>query len=115
MGRALDRILLKGGLRRQTIHNRLLTVLFLPKEHGIRNPLKWSDMPTIEDETVVGYTDQLTKLFATMNEEESIRYKCFPGSCCRHKGVIFTACRILIARRPGVHTQDTRKTYGSSA
>ena len=33
-------------------------------------------MPTIEEEPAVAYTeDELKKLFAAMNEEESIRYK----------------------------------------
>jgi integrase/recombinase XerD len=80
------------GFAGKTIHNRLLTVLFLLKEHGIKNPLKWSDMPTIEDEPAVAYTDdELKKLFATMNEEESIRYKFFLGSGCRDKEVTFAA------------------------
>ena len=80
------------GFAGKTIHNRLLTVLFLLKENGIKNPLKWSDMPTIEDEPAVAYTeDELKKLFAAMNEEESIRYKFFLGSGCRDKEVTFAA------------------------
>jgi len=43
------------GFAGKTIHNRLLTVLFLLKEHGIKNPLKWSDAPTIEEEPAVAY------------------------------------------------------------
>lgn len=80
------------GFAGKTIHNRLLTVLFLLKEHGIKNPLKWSDMPTIEDEPAVAYTeDELKRLFAKMSDEESILYKFFLGSGCRDKEVTFAA------------------------
>lgn len=80
------------GFAGKTIHSRLLTVLFLLKENGMKNPLKWSDMPTIEEEPAVAYTeDELKKLFTAMNEEESIRYKFFLGSGCRDKEVTFAA------------------------
>jgi integrase/recombinase XerD len=90
----------------KTIHNRLLTVLFLLKEHGIKNPLKWSDMPTIEDEPAVAYTeDELKKLFAAMNEEDSIRYKFFLGSGCRDKEVTFAAWRDIDLNKATFHVR----------
>jgi len=49
-------------------------------------------MPTIEEEVAVPYTDEeLKRLFAEMDEEETIRYKFFLGTGCRDKEVTFAA------------------------
>ena len=82
----------KKGFAGKTIHNRLLTILFLLKKNGIKNPLAWDEMPTIEDEPAVAYTeDELKILFAHINPEEAIRYKFFLGTGCRDREVTFAA------------------------
>ena len=49
-------------------------------------------MPIVEQEAAVPYADEeLKRLFAEMNEEESARYKFFLGTGCREKEVMFTA------------------------
>src|SRR5690348_8414521 len=82
----------KQGYAGKTQHNRLLTVLFLLKKNGIKNPLGWDEMPTIEEEAAKPYEeDELKTLFAAMDAEEKIRYKFFLGTGCRDKEVTFAA------------------------
>src|SRR5262249_49929778 len=80
------------GFAGKTIHTRLLTVVFLLKKNGIKNPLAWDEMPSVEEEPAVPYRDEeLKKLFAARDAEESIRYKFFHGTGCREKEVTFAA------------------------
>jgi len=80
------------GYAGKTQHGRLLTVFFLLKKFGIKNPLPWDEMPTIEVDPAVPFEkEELDKLFAAMTPEESIRYKFFLGTGCRDKEVTFAA------------------------
>lgn len=80
------------GYAGKTIDTRLNIVFFLLKKNGITARIPRDEMPVVEEEVAVPYTDtELTKLFAAMDEEEQIRYKFFLGSGCRDKEVTFAA------------------------
>jgi integrase len=80
------------GYAGKTIDNRLNIVFFLLKKNGIAARIPRDEMPTIEEEVAVPYTEEeLKRLFAEMDEEETIRYKFFLGTGCRDKEVTFAA------------------------
>jgi integrase/recombinase XerD len=80
------------GYAGKTIDTRLNIVFFLLKKNGITARIPRDEMPVIEEEVAVPYTDtELTKLFAAMDDEERIRYKFFLGSGCRDKEVTLAA------------------------
>lgn len=76
----------------KTIDTRLNIVYFLLKKNGITARLPRDEMPTVEEEAAVPYTDDdIEKLFAAMDDEERIRYKFFLGTGCRDKEVTFAS------------------------
>ncbi|MGC2066456.1 MAG: site-specific integrase, partial [Candidatus Acidiferrales bacterium] len=76
----------------KTIDTRLNIVYFLLKKNGVTARLPRDEMPTVEEETAVPYTDEeIKKLFAAMDEESRLRYKFFLGTGCRDKEVTFAA------------------------
>lgn len=76
----------------KTIDTRLNIVYFLLKKNGNLARLPKDEMPTVEEEVAVPYTDEdLERLFAAMTPEESIRYKFFLGTGCRDKEVTFAS------------------------
>jgi len=80
------------GYAGKTIDTRLNIVFFLLKKNGVAARIPRDEMPVVEEEVAVPYTDnELTKLFAAMDDEEQIRYKFFLGSGCRDKEVTFAA------------------------
>jgi integrase len=80
------------GYAGKTIDTRLNIVYFLLKKNGITARLPRDEMPTIEEETAVPYSDEeIEKLFAAMDDESRLRYKFFLGTGCRDKEVTFAA------------------------
>jgi hypothetical protein len=79
----------------RTLHNRLLLVLILLKANGIKIGFSLvRDLPQYEEEAAVPYEPvELQKLFASMDEEEIVRYKFFLGTACREQEVMF-CCRL---------------------
>jgi integrase/recombinase XerD len=76
----------------KTIDTRLNIVYFLLRKNGVTARLPRDEMPTVEEETAVPYTDEeIKKMFASMDEESLIRYKFFLGTGCRDKEVTFAA------------------------
>lgn len=76
----------------KTIDTRLNIVFFLLKKNGIKARIARDEMPTIEEEVPVPYTDEeLKKLFDGVDEEERTRYKFFLGTGCRDKEVTFAS------------------------
>jgi hypothetical protein len=61
--------LLEKGYEARTLHNRVMTVLSLLKEHKIQTGFSLAkDLPTFEEEPPVAFTDEdLKKLFARMD------------------------------------------------
>ena len=80
------------GYAGKTIDTRLNIVFFLLKKNGITARIPRDEMPVVEEEVAVPYTDdELKKMFPAMDDEELIRYKFFLGSGCRDKEVTFAA------------------------
>lgn len=80
------------GYAGKTIDTRLNIVYFLLKKNGVTARLPRDEMPTIEEEAAVPYSDEeLEKLFDAMDDESHIRYKFFLGTGCRDKEVTFAA------------------------
>src|SRR5215470_8514001 len=77
----------------RTLHNRLLLVLMLMKANGIKTGFSLvRDLPQYEEEAAVPYQpEELKKLFAAMDEEETVRYKFFLGTACREQEVMYAA------------------------
>jgi integrase/recombinase XerD len=72
----------------KTQHNRLLTVVFMLKKNGIKNPLGWDEFPTVEVEAAVPFeSGELKTLFDSMTDEDRIRYKFFLGTGARESEV----------------------------
>jgi hypothetical protein len=70
------------GYEPRTLHNRSLLVLTLLKANGIKTQFSLvRDLPEYEEEAAVPYEPaELQKLFASMDEEETVRYKFFLGT-----------------------------------
>jgi len=85
--------LARDGFAEKTLHNRIVTVLSFLKKCGIKTEFSLADdLPTVDEEPAIPYeSDELKKLFAAMDPEESIRYKFFLGTACRDKEVTFAA------------------------
>jgi integrase/recombinase XerD len=90
--RGYKRFMVAKGYAGKTIDTRLNIVFFLLKKNGIKARIPRDEMPVVEDEIAVPYTEEeLKKLFAHMNDEEKARYKFFLGTGCRDKEVTFAA------------------------
>lgn len=70
------------GYDPRTQHNRVLTVLSLLKENKIQTGFSlMRDLPTYEEDPPVPFSEQdLKKLFAVMDDEDTARYKFFLGT-----------------------------------
>ena len=81
------------GYEPRTLHNRLMLVLMLLKANGIKTGFSLGrDLPQYEEEPAVPYEPaELKKLFAAMDEEETVRYKFFLGTACREQEVMYAA------------------------
>jgi len=76
----------------KTQHTRLLTVIFMLKKNGIKNPLPWDEMPAVEVDPAIPFEPgELKKLFAAMTPHEALRYKFFLGSGAREQEVSFAS------------------------
>ena len=76
----------------KTQHNRLLTVVFMLKKNGIKNPLPWDEMPAVEVDPAIPFEPgELKKLFAAMTPHEVLRYKFFLGTGAREQEVSFAS------------------------
>ena len=81
------------GYEPRTLHNRVMTVLSLLKEHRIQTGFSLSsDLPAFEEDPPVPFAEEeLKKLFAVMTDEDRVRYKFFLGTACREQEVQFAA------------------------
>jgi len=96
------------GYEPRTLHNRLLLVLMLLKANGIKTEFSLvRDLPTYEEEPAIPYEpEELTKLFAAMKEEETVRYKFFLGTACREQEVMFAAWQDIDFTRGVYHIRS---------
>ncbi|HWO39937.1 MAG TPA: site-specific integrase [Candidatus Acidoferrum sp.] len=80
------------GFAGKTIDTRINIVNFLLKKNGGDARLPKDEMPVVETEAAVPYSeDEMKKLFREMDKEEAIRYKFFLGTACRDKEVTYAA------------------------
>ena len=80
------------GFAGKTIDTRINIVNFLLKKNGVDARLPRDQMPVVETEAAVPYSeDEMRKLFREMDKEEAIRYKFFLGTACRDKEVTYAA------------------------
>jgi integrase/recombinase XerD len=81
------------GYEPRTLHNRLLLVLTLLKANGVKTEFSLKrDLPEYEEEPAIPYEpDELKRLFAAMDAEETVRYKFFLGTACREQEVMYAA------------------------
>jgi integrase/recombinase XerD len=79
------------GYEARTQHNRVITVISMLNANKIETGFSLQkDLPTFQEEIASAYTDnELKKLFAEMDEEETARYKFFLGTGCRDKEVTY--------------------------
>jgi integrase/recombinase XerD len=90
--RSYKKFMENEGYAGKTIDTRLNIIYFLLKKTGTVARLPRDEMPTVEEETAVPYTDEeLEKMFGVMTPEEKIRYRFFLGTGCRDKEVTFAA------------------------
>jgi len=90
--RGFKRVLEKEGFAGKTIDTRLNIVYFMLKKNGVTARIPADEMPVIEEEPAMPYSEEeLKKLFAAMDAEELIRYKFFLGSGCRDREVTFAS------------------------
>ncbi|MGB6718089.1 MAG: site-specific integrase [Candidatus Acidiferrales bacterium] len=90
--RHYQKFLAAKGHAAKTIDTRINIVYFLLKKNSVTARLPRDEMPVIELENAVPYTEsELKKLFAAMDEEQRTRYKFFLGTGCRDQEVSFAA------------------------
>jgi len=107
--RHYKRVLEGLGYAGKTIDTRLNIVFFLLKKNGIAARIPRDEMPAVEDEPAVPYSDdELKKLFAEMAKDgtvekvkgkeyagagfgQEIRYRFFLGTGCRDREVTFAS------------------------
>jgi integrase len=78
------------GYAGKTIDTRLNIVSFLLKKNGISARIPRDEMPTVETETAIPYSEaDLKKLFAEMDEEETLLFKFFLATGARDREVTF--------------------------
>jgi integrase len=74
----------RQGYAGKSMDTRLNIAYFMLKKNGVKARLSRDEMPTVEEEPAVPYSeDELRKLFAAMDDEARIRYKFFLGTGCR--------------------------------
>ncbi len=90
--RSYQKFMVSKGHAAKTCDTRLNIVFFLLKKNGITARVPRDEMPVVEEETAVPYTEtELKNLFAAMNDEEKLRYRFFLGSGCREREVSYAA------------------------
>jgi integrase/recombinase XerD len=90
--RAYKDFLVAKGFAGKTIDTRVNIVAFLLKKNGVVARVPKDEMPAVEVEAAVPYTEEeLRKLFGEMTTEEKVQYKFFLGSACRDREVTFAS------------------------
>lgn len=79
-----------AGYSGKTCDTRIGVVYFMLKKNRIEPRIPRDELPVIEQEDAVPYTDEeLAQLFKAMDAEDTLRYKFFLGSGCREQEVTF--------------------------
>jgi integrase/recombinase XerD len=84
--------LVAKGFTGKTIRTRVNIVAFLLKKNGVVARIPKDELPPVEIEEAVPYTnDELKKMWAVMDDEQKIQYDFFLKSACRDREVTFAA------------------------
>jgi integrase len=76
----------------KTIDTRVNIVFFLLKRNKIEARIPMEDLPAVEEEPAVPYSNEEIKaLFEPMDAEQKLRYRFFLGSACREREVAYAA------------------------
>jgi integrase/recombinase XerD len=96
------------GYEPRTLHNRVMTVLSLLKEHRIQTGFSLSnDLPTFEEDPPVPFAEEeLKKMFAVMNAEDRVRYRFFLGTACREQEVQYATWSDIDFERLEFHVRQ---------
>jgi integrase/recombinase XerD len=96
------------GYEPRTLHNRVMTVLSLLKEHRIHTGFSLTnDLPTFEEDPPVPFAEEeLKKLFTAMTDEDRVRYKFFLGTACREQEVQFATLTDVDFERMEFHVRQ---------
>jgi len=90
--RQYKRFMEQEGYAGKTIDTRLNIISFLLKKNGISARIPRDEMPTVETETAIPYSEaDLKKLFAEMDEEETLLFKFFLATGARDREVTFAS------------------------
>jgi integrase len=90
--RTYKEFLVAQGYAGKTIDTRINIVYFMLKKNGVAARLPKDELPPVETETAVPYSEgDLERLFAKMDKEQTVQYKFFLGSACRDREVRFAA------------------------
>jgi len=82
--------LVAKGFAGKTVSTRVNIVAFLLKKNGVDARVPKDEMPPIETEEAVPYTDhELAKMFGAMTAEQKVQYEFFLRSACRDREVTF--------------------------
>jgi integrase/recombinase XerD len=90
--RAHKDYLVSQGFAGKTVDTRLGVLYFMFKKSGVTARIPTDEMPSIETEAAVPYSQgELDAMFRVMTPEEKVPYAFFLGSACRDQEVNFAA------------------------
>jgi integrase len=82
----------KRGFASKTLATRLNVVYFMLKKNGVEARVPNDELPAVEEEAAVPYTEnEIKKLFAAMDREQTELYKFFLGTAARSGEVMYAA------------------------
>lgn len=112
MLRRYKRRLEDDGYAPGTVDDHLNILYFLLKKNGVTVRIPKDEMPVVEKEPAMPYTnEELDRLFAAMDSEQAIRYRFFLGTGCRDKEVSFASWADLNLER-GTYTIRAKPEMG---
>jgi integrase len=90
--RSYKDFLVEKGFAGKTIDTRVNIVAFLLKKNGIDARVPKDEMPAVDIEEAVPYTEEeLKKMWGVMDKEQKIQYEFFLQSACRDREVTFAS------------------------
>jgi integrase/recombinase XerD len=94
------------ALSGKTRRNRLMTVVFMLKKNGMANPLPGDELPIVEEEPAIAYSnEELDKIFKVMTPEEKLLFNFFLGTGCREREVVYSSWKDLDLSRGTFHVR----------
>jgi integrase/recombinase XerD len=99
--------LVAKGFTGKTVRTRVNIVAFLLKKNGIVARIPKDELPAVEIEEAVPYTDeQLKKMWAVMDAEQKMQYEFFLRSACRDREVTFASWADIDSSKNTYHVRS---------